>query len=137
MLIRESTLKELRYPGVIAKFYWPSIQEEFSTKGWVVVYSGDCSYPGLDFRKLAESGDGVREGLAEWYLQPQDRTGVEQTKRSPIALAWEEIIQAPFIPYDMSERRRVLAGAFHELKNYVMSQERLKERRTKASKRSS
>jgi molecular chaperone HtpG len=132
MLIRESTLKELRQPGVIAKSYWPSIKEEFSANGWVVLYSGDCPRPGVDFRKLAETRDGICEGLAEWYLP--DQTLIPQTARSPIALAWDEIIQAPLIPYDMDERRRALAGAFSTLKNYVATQERLLERKRRAAK---
>jgi molecular chaperone HtpG len=133
MLIRERTLRELRQPGVIAKFYWPSIKEEFSTNGWVLLYSGECPTPGVDFRKIAEIGDGTCEGIAEWYL-PTDQPAVPQTARSPIAIAWDQIIQAPLIPYDINERRQALAGAFSTLKTYVATQERLRELKMKAGK---
>jgi len=128
MLIREQTLEELRRPAVIARYYWQAIKKEFDTNGWVVVYSGECGDPGVDFRQIARRDSVNCEGLAEWYIDP-NQDSIEQTMRSPIATAWEEIIQTPTIPYDITERKNKLAGAFAALKDYVLSQERLRDRR--------
>jgi hypothetical protein len=129
MLIRERTLKELRQPGLISKFYWPWIKEEFGANGWVLVYAGECPQSGLNFRKLAQSSDISAEGLAEWYLQREPE--IQDAKLSPIATAWQEIIGQPVIPYDLEERRRTLAGAFDTLKGYISGLEKLRERKQK------
>src|SRR4029077_3391764 len=51
LLIKEETLREYRRPGLIAKYYWDAIREEFHIGGWVLLQSGDCTGPGLDFRR--------------------------------------------------------------------------------------
>ena len=38
---------------------------------------------------------------------------------SPISRHWSEIIKLPYIPYDMDERKSLLAHAFEELAPYI------------------
>jgi molecular chaperone HtpG len=124
LLMREKTLKEFKQPGLIAQYYWSVIEEESCPNGWIVLRSGDCTGPSLNFQKLAASTAGGIEGLAEWYLS-QDQP--ETKDLSPIAKSWMEIVGAPIIPFDVEERRTKLHRAYDLLKNYIAVHEKVKE----------
>jgi len=123
MLIRENTLKGFKQPGLIAQYYWSVIEEEPCPNGWVVLRSGDCKGLSVDFQKLAASATSGLEGLAEWRVT-HDQPETKQL--SPIAKAWMEIVGVPIIPFDPSERRKKLAGAFDFLKDYIAVHEKAK-----------
>jgi hypothetical protein len=130
MLISKRAYDGLKPPGMIAKFYWDAITEEFSKGDWVLLRSGKCPDISLDFNKLARGGDPNIDGLAEWYLpanQPADNTV------SPIAKAWQEILGPPVIPFDLNKRRKQFGRAYNELKDYIAVQERLRDNPKKAN----
>jgi histidine kinase/DNA gyrase B/HSP90-like ATPase len=128
MLVTKKTYKELKQPGLIAKFYWSGIKEEFSANDWVLLKTGPCPDDCLDFNKLAtETSDGI-DGLTECYFASDDPVEAEP---SPIAKGWKEIIGRPTIPFDMDTRRKELKEAFDHLRNYVAVHEKLKTKRKK------
>jgi molecular chaperone HtpG len=128
MLLREKTLREHKQPGIIAQYYWMTIQEEFRTNGWVVLRSGECEGKSLDFRKLAESNDAGIDGLAEWYLTTDH---LQNLSMSPIEKAWKEIVGTPTIPFDVGERSNKLRRAFEYLKDYLAPYDRVRQKPNK------
>ncbi len=124
ILVRSKTYQHFREPGMISKHFWRPIKEEFAGKDWVLLRSGTCQEPLLDYKRLAESSNDELEGTGEWYLE-EDRLHAEA--QSPFAKAWKEVIGTPVIPYDPIKRRRKLGGAFDLLKDYVVAYERIKE----------
>jgi hypothetical protein len=127
MLLRRKTLLESRRPGVISKWYWDRIGEEFRGNGWVVLRSGKCPGGGFDFEKIAkESSDVSLEGLTEWYLDRPTARRDEMAPAdnlSPIAKAWAEIVGDPIIPFDLNERREKFRSAFERLADYIKEHE--------------
>jgi molecular chaperone HtpG len=124
ILVAARTYQHFREPGMISKSFWRPVKEEFVSNDWALLRSGTCPESLLNYRKLTESSNYQLEGIGEWYLA-EDRLPTEA--ESPFAKAWKEVIGTPVIPYDPTERRRKLSGAFDLLKDYVAAHERIKQ----------
>jgi len=123
MLVTEKTYNDSHRPGVISKYYWRIITEEFRHDGWVLLRSGDCPESGFDFHKFTERKEKDVDGLVEWYLAPSKGRSEPE---SPLARAWKELLESPIIPFSLEGRREKFAAAFDFLKEQVATHEKAK-----------
>ena len=124
VMLNESWYKELRGPGVVAQKLWNSSSTEFKKNGWVLMRFGKCTESSFPFDEMAaKNPESSRVGIAEWYI---DDPPVNTFPISSIAELWRELIELPYIPYDLDERKKVLKSAYEILSVYVDAHERLK-----------
>ena len=125
MIMPKSEFERIKRGGIIAAYLLSDVSTEHVGKDWVLMQSGKCpcSSP-LDFQQLSNKANLASDDvlLVEWHLQQEQPAPKGFT---PLARAWNEITKLPFIPYDLAQRRRVLAPAFDRLKQYITAHEQL------------
>jgi molecular chaperone HtpG len=132
ILLREKTYREWKRGIVISRYYWRRITEEFARDGWVLLRSGKCSDPCLDYASIGlDRAQGQLEGLTELFLRSQQR---EELPSSHIAKMWQNLLGDPIIPFSVAERRRKFKIAFETLKDYIAKHEKLREKSKKAKR---
>jgi hypothetical protein len=104
------------------------ITVEWENQNWLLIKIGDCPDPKFDFKKFARENPESDYAkwpclLAEWYFQES----AEAYRPSAFSKIWEDIIQTPFIPYDLVEREKKLSHAYIELGPYIESYKRTKQ----------
>ncbi len=104
------------------------ITEEWKNENWVLWRRGECPPPGFDFKKFAAENDGKNYDewpciLAEWYFK-DPKPQLEESKLSPLAKVWKEVVGSPIIPFDPEERRKM--KAYEILKPYIEAHEKMK-----------
>ncbi len=104
------------------------INVEWEDNNWILLRNGECPNSEFDFERFAH--DNVDEDnpkwpplMAEWYFLGNE----EPTEKSIFAQLWDELIQSPMIPYDLTIRKKELNHAYRELdadiKNYLATKE--------------
>lgn len=86
------------------------------------------SHPGFDFERFAAENDGKNYDewpcvLAEWYFK-DPKPQLEESKMSPLAKVWKEVVGSPIIRFDLEERRKM--KAYEILKPYIEAHEKMK-----------
>jgi len=125
MLLREKTYREWRKGRLISRYYWRHITEEFVRDGWVLLRSGKCVDPCLDFTFVGPKSSEHLEGLTELFLKDMQPNA---SPLSPIAKMWKEILGPAIVPFDIAERKRKFNGAFELLKDHVARHEELRQK---------
>ena len=105
------------------------ITEEWQNENWVLWRRGECPPTEFDFKKFAAENDGKNYDewpciLAEWYFK-DPKPQLEESKLSPVAKVWKEVVGSPIIPFDLEERRKM--KAYEILKPYIDAHEKMKD----------
>lgn len=97
-------------------------EAEWSNSDWVLFKSGNCPDSKTPMVELAETCSGPNlESVAELYLA---KPVFPLHKQSRFARIWEETVGAAVVPFNIDERRRLLAGAFEKLAPHVAKYEK-------------
>lgn len=99
---------------------------------WVFLEEGDCLPVNSDEDKLYSAPEENLFPIATVFLNNQlslNQPSTEDPKifYSMLIETWQELIQQPYIPYDLQERRDTLGPVYKELAAYIEAWEKLKE----------
>jgi len=110
VLLRSEDAASHRTPGKLPAHIRSQITEVWQKNGWTLWEVGNCPEPNVDFDRIVtrppvEAPVWSRiQVMAEWYLL--ESTPVDAD--SPMAAVWESVVRSPLLPYEVTERRRML-----------------------------
>lgn len=99
------------------KYIINSIKVCWKTNDWVIWTVGDCQSTDDTLVSIANDLQKTKEpveSVTEYYLLPSDIP-----KPGRIAQIWQQVIGGPIIPYDKTERQRIMASLDEQFKGHL------------------
>lgn len=114
---RASQLKRLRDKPTrsIGNF-----KEEWTDGNLIILKEGNCPSLEININNLSLIPKQYGFNLVLAYIKTNSSSPFVYDK-SPLVHAWREIIQSPYIPYNLEERQKHLADAFTKLSPYIQA----------------
>ena len=128
ILLSKSDYSNLRKGGLVAKEYWAGYKEEWSSDEWIILRTGDCTNENSGALQQIASAPTSESfyGVSEWYPTKDQAPPFE----SRVGRLWKELVGRVFVPYNLIERRAVLAQTYSALKSYIEPHEAMLQEKT-------
>jgi hypothetical protein len=114
ILLLEAVAKWFMVPKTLSKLYKETLSEEVRRNGWVLWRIGNCARPSIDFDYIIDTFKLKDKGV-DWespvYAECYPNKPLENLKLSPLSKAWQKYIGKPFIPFDLEERKKIIASS--------------------------
>lgn len=139
-IIETSFYRDLKKPGIVARFLWDAIREEESNRVWTILSSGSCVSGRLNFRELLElPASSAVGGLTEFARDSGPKPGPsgpqQQENPSPLGAVWQRLCGEAVIPFDVKTRKMRFREAYRLLAPLIEYYELQKQNRVRSKPR--